>query len=132
MKEHKPSLTPISFCVAELKAKQERKEGVAAQTPLQERLGKIAVPYGLDIKAGPDKEDHEEVCLYCKYWDEIFDDEGYCYRYPPSIAFGDTDATAVYGFPIVTEWRWCGEFKKKVVKGEYPKRPNITPEHVAL
>ena len=30
--------------------------GATDSTPLQERLGKIAVPYGLDIKAGPDKD----------------------------------------------------------------------------
>ena len=74
-------------------------------------------------------------CKECKYYESTKQrlpvDTGYCHRYPPT-----REEDEVYeegGFHVVVDGNdWCGEFKKKVVKGEYPKRPNITPEHVAL
>jgi len=113
-------------------------------TPLEERLGKIAVPYGLDltVHSGKDNsmEDHNEVCEFCKYWERwsgdrsVTDKEdierggcGWCQRYAPSYRrdlYGDSE----HQWPPNTYGNeWCGEFKYRPNTG-LPGMPNIPDE----
>jgi len=79
-------------------------------TPLEERLGKIAVPYGLDLTGRVDRENRVEEdsnmkCEDCKYWaDSIRETEilehpmGQCRIKAPSIVQGQLQ----YGDDIET------------------------------
>ena len=62
----------------------------------------------------------DNTCHNCRYI-AIFkrsNDNWYeCRRYPP-LAFGDSKSYGGTSFPATSPERWCGEFKKKVIKKE--------------
>ena len=53
----------------------------------------------------------KEQCGNCKFYDVSDDDQGACLRYPPVIFAVEKNLT--FGFPMVPESRWCGEWKQR-------------------
>ena len=65
----------------------------------------------------------DRKCENCEWWGGALavrsSDEcmmGFCQRYPPSFEFDETIQDNP--FPILFNWRWCGEFKPKQKGGE--------------
>lgn len=59
------------------------------------------------------------LCANCKFWrftsrDEVGDLFGECRRSTPIVTYHETDEfPVVYGWPVVEDMDWCGEFKSK-------------------
>ena len=98
------------------------KPKAVATYPATSRRYAVAVMDGRRERKEMDNKGRKEACENCKYWVKQEKGEcGHCHRWPPTECFENSPHFHIF----VRGDDWCGEFKMKVMKGEYPKRPYI-------
>ena len=55
----------------------------------------------------------EGTCKTCKYWNNIFNEENECRRFPPQIVYETDLGKIITRFPNTRYYECCGEYKEK-------------------